>query len=172
MISNHDLVLMVIAVAAIALVIVGIKIFKIGLATNSSNVHSGRNVSEKTAETREAIIHTPPIQNGLPEYAIVDKWRWITIMNMETISNSNITFEFKETAGIEKGGIVRMVNVVGDYVLVKYQSPVEPTAGTRCPSGALFFLSKEEYASMSENFREDTERTLKQMSLVNSLTNN
>jgi hypothetical protein len=89
--------------------------------------------------------------------AIVGKWDWIDVQNLHPVtqkfSNGQKPLVAGDTCGIEEGGVVTVIGVEGDRVLVRYKAPGSPM-GTRCPSGVIFFVSKDTFLGMSETYKQ------------------
>ena len=83
--------------------------------------------------------------------AIVPEWERITVMNPTPISNAHVTFYFESTCDIERGGKLTVIAIHEDKLLVRYKIKGEP-GGIQCPSGAIFFVSKEKFSQMTERY--------------------
>jgi hypothetical protein len=88
--------------------------------------------------------------------AKIPGWEWVNVMNPDPVrqnfSGSAKYLGYGETCGIEMGGTVKVVGIDGDRVLLVYAAPGNPI-GTPCPSGVMFFMSKENFSKMTAQYK-------------------
>lgn len=111
-------------------------------------------------------IFSQEVKKG--DVAIVPHWEWVTIKNEEGVRNNNCEYEYDESCGIDYGGVLTVIANHNGSLLVKYATDKE-TAGTMCPSGAIFFISKKRFLSMTEEYNKIKEEKLEERFLVRKL---
>ena len=70
--------------------------------------------------------------------------------NPEPVESGNNSFSYNESCGIQRGGILTVVGVQDNRVLVRYTVDGEQY-GTPCPSGVVFFTTKEKFSFMKDD---------------------
>lgn len=148
------------------------------MAAESSNVVVETSIT--TVETCPAVVEPTPIESPrevvvplpVPEVghfpvlaqkrggvveedtAMVLDTEWVDVMNVEPVSNANATFRGpNDKCRIHVGGTLRVLSVIEEMVAVEYTA-VEYGAGTRCPSGVIFWMQKEKFAGMPMAYAE------------------
>ena len=110
-------------------------------------------MAEQAAYKREVPESSGDIIVG--SRAVVPGWQWVEITNESPVTQqfSNGTAELNETdtCGIEMGGLATVTEDHGDTVTVEYTAPGDP-AGTPCPSGVRFMMSKTDFAGMNDSY--------------------
>jgi hypothetical protein len=96
--------------------------------------------------------------------ATVPDWTWVDVKNPESVESGNTSFGYGEHCGIQRGGTVTVVGIEGNRLLVRY-SISGTQFGTPCPSGILFFTTKETFSKVTAEYRrvraaEQSERNL------------
>lgn len=133
--------------------------------------------NEKIQVTTEFGARVEKIRQSLPKTAadvvvgietVVPKWQWIEVKNPDGIKSGNNDFKFGDTCGIDNGGIIQVVAKSGDRLLVKYFAK-ERAYGTKCPSGAVFFLTTEEFLKMGPQYFHLATTETQEKELVNKL---
>jgi hypothetical protein len=100
-----------------------------------------------------ASVFSQEIKKG--DTAIVPNWDWIDVMNpvpVKQICQGKREIGYGETCGIQKGGTVKVVGIDGNRLLVIYEAPGE-SVGTPCPSGVVFFISKNNFSKMTSEYQ-------------------
>ena len=83
--------------------------------------------------------------------AKVGGWEWVDVKNTEVVRSGNNEFSYNRSCGIQQGGTVTVVGIDGDRLLVRYS--INGTMyGTPCPSGIVFFITKERFSKMTAEF--------------------
>jgi len=85
---------------------------------------------------------------------IVPEIKWVEVKNPGGVENSNSTFKFNEECVIWPGEETKIVAADGDDYLVEYKCR-DSYGGTSCPSGTLFVVPKETYASWIGKYEKD-----------------
>lgn len=71
----------------------------------------------------------------------VPSHRWVEVVNLEPISNSNVTREFGDTCSIDEEGVLEIVGFFEEndvvHTLLKF-STRSGRSGAQCPNGVLF----------------------------------
>lgn len=84
--------------------------------------------------------------------AIAPSDKWVTLKNPDPIESVNRTLMFGESCAIKEGG---KLTVIADSIdasyLVRYDAP-DIAGGTLCPTGAIFEISKETFATMTAEY--------------------
>ena len=97
--------------------------------------------------------------------ARVPGWERVDVKNLDSVrSGNNRWFSYGDTCGIQRGGIATVVGIDGNRVFVRY-SIGGTMHGTPCPSGVVFFLSKERFSKMTAEYHiavatEDADKNL------------
>lgn len=104
--------------------------------------------------------------------AIVPRWMWVEVANERGVMSTNSLFRPGERCGIEFGGKVTVLDFDDELprVLVAYFSPVDEAMGTQCPTGAVFFLPVQEFATMTPRFEAAKRAAEKQAALLRRIT--
>jgi len=86
--------------------------------------------------------------------ATVPDWTWVDVKNPDPVASLNNSFGFNDSCGVERGGTVQVIDEHQDQFLVRYTLPkkVGHAAGTRCPTGVIFFIPKTVFASMTAEY--------------------
>ena len=99
---------------------------------------------------------------------------WVDVVNPKPVEQKyrGSTKDLKrgDTCSIQKGGKVTVIGIDGDRVLVRYTSPA-PSIGTPCPSGVLFFVSKDKFQDMTPRYSEITAQEKREINTVKELLN-
>ena len=103
--------------------------------------------------------------------ATVPGWAWVDVKNLKTVESGNVSFDFGESCGIQYGGTVMVVGIERNRLLVRY-SIDSNQYGTRCPSGVLFFTTKEKFSKMTTEYRRVWDAEQKERKLVKRLLKN
>jgi hypothetical protein len=107
--------------------------------------------------------------------AKVPGWEWVNVMNPEptqqNFRGSSKNISYGEACGIEMGGTVKVVGIDGDRVLLIYAAPGNPI-GTPCPSGVIFFMSKENFSKMTAQYLKVCQAKDDEKKLVKKLLQN
>lgn len=77
-----------------------------------------------------------------PELRVDGEGYWIDIVNPTPINNSNVEFEYGDRAVVHAGGSIQFRGSANGKALYQYISRRQ-AGGTKCPSGALFFVKDE-----------------------------
>lgn len=97
----------------------------------------------KMIESENALVKSLLSQNIWgPEQIITSDSFWIDIVNTSPIRNANVKFEYGDCAVVHKRGTIRSRGTANGRTLFMYTTD-RRTAGTQCPSGALFFVLNE-----------------------------
>ena len=103
--------------------------------------------------------------------AKVPIWEWVNVKNPNPVKSGNSTFSYDDFCGIQYGGTVTMVGIEGDNLLVRYS--IDGTQyGTPCPDGALFFITKERFSKMTDEYNRIFSAKKAEKNLVQKLLNN
>jgi hypothetical protein len=126
------------------------------LESNSSQTHKDQNSSvesnwlKNVEESRSSFTVGCDIAAG--DFAINPRWQWIKVKNPNGIKSGNSSRAFGETAGIKEGAKLTVVAPTEDKVLVSYESPRGQGYGSEAGNGTLFFVSKEEFKTMTNDW--------------------
>jgi len=96
--------------------------------------------------------------------ATVPGWAWVEAKNPDPVKSGNNDFSYGESCGIHRGGTVTVVGIEESRLLVRYSiSGIQ--YGTPCPTGVLFFTTKETFSKMRAEYglarrSEQTEKDL------------
>jgi len=92
---------------------------------------------------------------GIGSQAVIPGWKWVDVANKNPItqrfSNGSKKLVVGETCGVEFGGLITVAEVRGENLFVEYTAPGNP-AGTPCPSGVQFIVSKTNFATMNGQY--------------------
>lgn len=77
---------------------------------------------------------------------------WVTVKNPNGVVTGNNKHEFNDNCLIEEGGALKQVGVDGDKILAEYTGVRGQGYGTVCGTGTIFFVSKEEFSTMTERY--------------------
>ncbi|MDP3710366.1 MAG: hypothetical protein Q8R29_01435 [bacterium] len=83
--------------------------------------------------------------------ATVPGWTWVDVKNPEPVKSGNNDFGYGESCGIQHGGTITVVGIEENRLLVRY-SIGGTQYGTSCPSGIIFFTTKETFSKMSAEY--------------------
>lgn len=112
-------------------------------------------------------IMTPIVVDNGPkkgDKAIVAYWMEVVVKNPEPITDhAGRWYHFNEQCGIAQGNPIKVIAVEGDYLLVQDDSISNPF-GTTCPFGTLFFVHKNKFVTMTDEYNnhmaaEEVEKT-------------
>lgn len=97
-----------------------------------------------------AVSATAEVKIG--DTAIVPKRDIVKVMNLEPVTYLGREFAPESTCCIEVGGLVEVIGIDKERLLVRYSAPGIAGSSMLCPSGVIFFLSKNEFSGMTEDF--------------------
>jgi len=103
--------------------------------------------------------------------ATVPGWAWVDVKNPEPIKSGNTSFGYNESCGIQHGGTVTVVGIEGNRLLVRY-SIGGTQFGTPCPTGVLFFTTKETFSKMTAEYRRVRQSEQNEKDFVKQLIKN
>lgn len=104
--------------------------------------------------------------------ATVPGWAWVDVKNRDPVKSGNgSSFGYGESCGIQHGGTVTVVGIEGNRLLVRY-SIGGTQFGTPCPTGVLFFTTKETFLKMTAEYRRVRQSEQAEKDLVERLVKN
>ena len=127
-------------------------------------------MAEKAAHLREVPTNLDTIAIG--SQAVIPSWQWVKIVNKKPVtqrfSNGSRQLTAGGTCGVEFGGLITVAEIRGEDLLVEYAAPGNP-AGTRCPSGVQFLVSKSDFATMNAQYAATRDSIQSEKELVKQL---
>jgi hypothetical protein len=103
-------------------------------------------LAQEVIAALQARRHWERIRVG--DRAKVVKFQWVDVLNRTPIKSGNGEFSLGGSGSIDVGGTVTVLAVIkNNDVLVEYGLD-HKAYGAPLPSGAMFFLSKEEFLAM------------------------
>lgn len=103
------------------------------------------------------------------DVAKVPSWTWVDVKNVQPVKSGNTSFSYGEHCGVQHGGTVTVLGVVGDRVLVRY-SIADVQYGTPCPSGIVFFTTKGTFSAMTAEYHRINAANEREKNLVAKLS--
>lgn len=97
------------------------------------------------------LVSAQEIKKG--DQATVLGWTSVDVKNLDPVENSSASFSYSMSCGIHHGGTVTVVGIDGNRLLVRY-SIGSAQNGMCCPTGVLFFTTKETFSKMKEEYRQ------------------
>lgn len=94
---------------------------------------------------KPASARVTPRRNLRGETAINPTWQWIKVKNPEGMTNGNGFHGYDESAGIQEGGKLSVIEDMDDQVLVGYHSPDGQGYGSEAGNGTIFLMDKEAF---------------------------
>ena len=92
----------------------------------------------------------PAVHNG--DSAVYPTPSLVSVRNLETLEAKTGTFNFDDECLALDGGSVTAVGVHEGRVLVRYEPPKMKLYGS-CPKGTMFFVTAEEFSTMTERYQ-------------------
>ena len=114
--------------------------------------------------------HRPaPVPSPVPgEMATIPENMLVSVKNPDPLETRRGEFVYGDQCLIVEGERVTLVAVHGGRALVRHESPKEKFYGM-CPTGILFFVTTEEFATMTERYESNKVRNAAERELVRTL---
>ena len=123
-------------------------------------------MTEFTEELRDRVQRLLATPEGI---MMVPETRWVRVMNLEGISNSNVFFRFAQNVAIHFGGKLTLIARDAGEVLVRYEALEPFSGGTQAPTGAIFFLPEDEFDKMSVHYHRRVAEIASEKQLISEL---
>jgi hypothetical protein len=107
-------------------------------------------------------VPTLPGRLSVGDYAVVPKTMW---MDYQARAFSKQL----EKGVIEFGGIVRIENISGGELVVRYTQPRDEDGGTRCPSGTRFSMPEHLFRTFTPDYVIERDAQLEELQIVAAL---
>lgn len=103
--------------------------------------------------------------------AIVSSWAWVDVKNPDPVESGNSSFGYGQSCGVQYGGTMKVVGIEGNRLLVRYS--IDGTQfGSPCPTGVLFFITKESFSKMTAEYHRVRAAEQSEKDLVKRLSKN
>jgi len=116
------------------------------------------------------VLSTSAQAQNIGDTATVPGWRWVDVANTRSVTQhfagSDRELIYGDTCGIESGGTVDVIAVDDERLLLSYTAP-SAQLGTPCPSGVVFFVSKDEFLGMTQKYDERVKEVGRDLDIVN-----
>lgn len=107
-------------------------------------------------------VPTLPDQLCVGDYAVVPTTKWMDYQ-ARVLSNR------QKNGVIDFGGIVRIENISGGELVVRYSQPRDERAGTSCPSGTCFSMSEDLFRTFTRDYVIERDAQLEELQIVAAL---
>ncbi len=109
-----------------------------------------------------------PLQVQVGDSTHVPVWTWVTVKNSAPVRSGNNSFGYNDTCGIQHGATMTVEGIAGEQILVSYQ--IETVQyGTPCPSGVIFFISREDFLRAEDLYQSILNEAQKEKELIQRL---
>ncbi len=127
-----------------------------------------RRILEAEQAKKDSAMKESDIKKG--DTATVPGHAWVDVKNLGSVRSGNSSFEYGHSCSIKRGGTVTVAGIDGDRLLVRYS--VDGTQyGAPCPTGILFFTTKEKFSKMTMEYHKIITAEEAEQSLVKRLSN-
>lgn len=97
------------------------------------------------------IVSAGDIKKG--DRATVPEEKWVKVKNLSPVFRGKDFLVYGGSCYIQRGGVVEAIGADKDLVLVNYSTVSEVTWSHNCPTGTLLFVTKQEFSSMTAEYK-------------------